>query len=85
MDIGEVGIRKNLARIRRHLTGGVSDVGGERGEDNRSRRELCSGGATLALITMALVAAILDEEALAVIGTGGEGQRPQNQNQRRSE
>ena len=63
----------------------MPDVGSERDEDDRSRGEPCSGGATLTLIAVALVTTILDEEALTVIGIGGEGQRPQNQNQRRNE
>jgi hypothetical protein len=62
----------------------MPDVGSERSENDRSGGEPCSGGATLTLITVALVAAILDEEAFAVIGIGGECQRPQNQNQRRN-
>lgn len=85
VDVGEVGVRENLAGVGRHLAGRMTDVGSERDKNNRSRGEPCSGGATLTLIAMALVAAILDEEALAVIGIGGEGQGPQNQNQRRNE
>lgn len=85
MNVRKVGIRQYLTGVGGHLAGGMSDVGAERCQHDGSRSKSGASYPTLALIPMALVAAILGEETLAVLGVGGEGQRPQNQNQRRSE
>ncbi len=80
MNISQVGIGENLAGVGRHLAGRMPDVGGECREYDRSRSQPSPGRTTLALISVALVAAVLDEKALAVVGVGGKSERPQQQN-----
>jgi hypothetical protein len=85
VDIREIGVGENLAGVGRHLAGGVTDVGSESGQNDRSRGKPGASRAALALVAVALVAAVLDEQALAVVVIGCKSQRPKNQNQRGGE
>lgn len=71
MDVAEFRIGEDLGGVRRHLSGGVTDVGHERDQGDRAGSQARTRYAALSLVSMTLVASIFDEKALAVFSVAG--------------
>src|SRR2546422_9574368 len=65
--VRELLFRKDLGRVRRHLTFGLTNILGESRECQRTRSQAWSG-ASMSRVTMALIASILNKEFLTGLG-----------------
>ena len=68
IDVGELGLGQDSGRVRRHLGAGRPDRARERRDRQRVRSEPRSGGRTLRLAAVALIAADANEGLFASVG-----------------